>query len=167
MPIHYVVWSSIHCVVQSSIYIWKSCIYPCGTGTTFFDPPFLFYTQSYLLRKWWIHNHKVESWKNDNDNYDDLIYQNSETWKSETQKVETRKVDSIVNDCDPIYKNPVKHFDNINLDPLYLKNYSTNLLCFYFETILETFSFFQDKNKVNWLNSSWDIMDPSLCYQNA
>ena len=56
--------------------------------------------------------------------------------------------------CDPIYRNPVKHFDNINFDPLYLKNYSTNLLCFCLDK-MKTFPIsFQDKNKVNWLNSS-------------
>jgi len=37
------------------------------------------------------------------------------------------------NICDLIYRNPVKHFENINFDPLYLKNYTTNLLCFCLE----------------------------------
>jgi len=57
------------------------------------------------------------------------------------------------NICDPIYRNPVKRFDNINFDSLHLKNYSTNLLCFRLEKMRKFPISFQDKNKVNWLNS--------------
>jgi len=45
-----------------------------------------------------------------------------------------------INRIDPIYRNPAKHFDNINFDSLYLKNYSINLLCFCLEKNEEFFN---------------------------